>query len=64
MPSGWRRCHWEWVKSCVHFDQPAQSATYIDYVHEVEHAAARIQRLEPNSACITVLSTDWQTSAA
>jgi transposase len=30
----------------VHFEQRAQTATSGDYVHEVEHAAARIQRLE------------------
>ena len=42
----WTLKHWEWVKSGVHFEQPAQTATLIDYVHEVEHAVARIQRLE------------------
>jgi transposase len=42
----WTLKHWEWVKSRVNFEQPAQVATFIDYVHEVEHAAARIQRLE------------------
>jgi transposase len=30
----------------VHFEQPAQTATLIDYVHQVEHAVARIHRLE------------------
>jgi len=30
----------------VHFEQPAQNATLLDYLHEVEHAAARITRLE------------------
>jgi transposase len=42
----WTVKHWGWVKSQVHFEQPAQTATFIDYVHEVEHAVARIQRLE------------------
>jgi len=42
----WTGKYWDWVKSRVHFEQPAQTATFIDYVHEVEHAAARIQRLE------------------
>ena len=42
----WTLKYWDWVKSRVHFEQPAQTATFIDYVHEVEHAAERIQRLE------------------
>ena len=42
----WTVKYWDWVKSAVHFEQPAQTATFIDYVHEVEHAAARMQRLE------------------
>ena len=42
----WTVKYWAWVKSRVHFEQPAQTATFIDYMHEVEHAAARIQRLE------------------
>ena len=36
----------EWVKAAVHFEQPAQEATLLDYLHEVEHAAERIERLE------------------
>jgi transposase len=35
-----------WVQGEVHFEQPAQEATLIDYLHEVAHAAARIERLE------------------
>jgi transposase len=52
----WTVKYWDWVKSGVHFEQPAQTATFIDYVHEVEHAAARIQRLEQaiNAAVETV----------
>lgn len=42
----WTVKYWGWVKSCVHFEQPAQTATFIDYVHEVEHAVVRIHRLE------------------
>jgi transposase len=42
----WTKMYLEWVKSHVHFDQPAQEATLQDYFHEVEHAAARIERLE------------------
>ncbi len=30
----------------MHFDQPALEAALQDYFHEVEHAAARIERLE------------------
>jgi transposase len=36
----------EWIKRQVHFDQPALQATLLDYVQEVDHAAARIERLE------------------
>jgi transposase len=42
----WTGKYLEWIKSGVRFEQPAQEATLLDYVHEVEHAAARIQRLE------------------
>jgi transposase len=42
----WTKKHLEWVKSHVHFEQPALEATLEDYFHEVEHAAARIERLE------------------
>jgi transposase len=35
-----------WVKKEVHFEQPAQEATLLDYLHEVEHAEARIVRLD------------------
>ena len=30
----------------MHFEQAAQEATLLDYLHEVEHVAARIERLE------------------
>jgi transposase len=42
----WTGKYLEWIKSGVRFQQRAQEATLLDYVHEVEHAAARIQRLE------------------
>jgi len=34
------------VKRQVRFQQPALQAAFLDYVHEVEHAADRLQRLE------------------
>ena len=42
----WTLKYLEWVKREVHFEQPAQEATLLDYLHEVEHAAARIARLD------------------
>lgn len=42
----WTLKHLEWVRSKVHFEEPAQNATLLDYLHEVEHMAARITRLE------------------
>ncbi len=42
----WTHKHLIWIKSHVSFEQPALQATFLDYVHEVEHAADRIQRLE------------------
>jgi transposase len=44
--TAWTQAHLAWVKSAVHFDQLAQEATLLDYIHEVDHAAARIERLE------------------
>lgn len=41
----WTQTHLTWVKS-VHFVHAAQEATLLDYVHEIDHAAARIKRLE------------------
>ena len=35
-----------WIKEKVHFDQPALEATLLDYVHEVDHMAERIELLE------------------
>jgi transposase len=36
----------EWIKTHVHFDQPALEATLLDYLHEVEHVDMRIVKLE------------------
>src|SRR3972149_2470767 len=36
---------WRWVKA-LRFEHAAQEATYLDYLHEVEHAAERVARLE------------------
>jgi transposase len=42
----WTQAHLKWVKSAVHFEHAAQEATLLDYLHEVEHMAERIGRLE------------------
>jgi len=42
----WTLAYLLWVKHEVHFDQMAQEATLLDYLHEVEHAAGRIARLD------------------
>jgi len=42
----WTLKYMEWVKREVRFEQPAQEATLLNYVHEVDHAAARIVRLD------------------
>src|SRR6202453_4824298 len=42
----WTLKYLEWVNRDVHFEQMAQEATLLDYLHEVEHAAARIARLD------------------
>ena len=42
----WTIKYLEWVKREVHFAARAQEVTLLDYLHEVEHAAARIARLE------------------
>jgi len=43
--SSWTQTHLAWVKT-VHFEHAAQEATLLDYLHEVEHVADRIDRLE------------------
>jgi transposase len=42
---GWTHQRLAWVKT-VHFEHPAQEATRLDYLHEVEHMAERLGRLE------------------
>ncbi len=42
----WTMKYLEWIKREVHFEQLAQEATLLDYLHEVEHADARIMRLD------------------
>jgi transposase len=42
----WTQAHLAWVKRTVRFDHAAQEATLLDYIHEVDHVAARITRLE------------------
>jgi len=42
----WTPAYLTWVNTAVRFEHPAQEATLLDYVHEVEHAARRIERLE------------------
>jgi transposase len=44
--SAWTEKYLQWVKSQVHFEYAAQELTLADYVHEVDHAAERIARLE------------------
>ncbi len=41
----WTQAYLRWVRA-VHFPEPAQEATLLDYLHEVDHAAARLVRLE------------------
>jgi transposase len=41
----WTQRYLTWVRQ-VHFAQPAQEATRLDYLHEVDHVADRIVRLE------------------
>jgi transposase len=41
----WSTKHLRWVKQ-LSFEQAAQQATLVDYLHEVEHAAERVARLE------------------
>lgn len=43
--AAWTDKHMRWIKQ-QHFEHAAQEATLLDYLHEVEHAAERIVRLE------------------
>ena len=42
----WTQAHLAWLKSAVRFAHTAQEATLLDYIHEVDHVVARIERLE------------------
>jgi transposase len=42
----WSHGYFCWVRGQVRFEQPAQEATLLDYVSEVDHAGERIGRLE------------------
>jgi len=42
----WTLKYMDWVRQQVQFEQPAQDFTRMDYLHEVEHANDRVQRLE------------------
>ena len=42
----WSAKYLNWIKVHVRFEQPALEATLADYLHEVEHVAERIIRLE------------------
>jgi transposase len=44
--TAWTDKYLQWVKIAVSFAHHAQELTLSDYLHEVEHAAARIARLE------------------
>jgi len=44
--SPWSEKYLQWVKSQVQFEYAAQEITLTDYLHEVDHAAERIARLE------------------
>jgi transposase len=43
--TAWTQRYLAWVKQ-QHFEHAAQEATLLDYLHEVEHASERIERLE------------------
>jgi transposase len=44
--NAWTDKHLQWIRSQVHFEHPPQEVTLNDYLHEVDHVAARIARLE------------------
>jgi transposase len=43
--AAWTRRHRTWLET-QHFAHPAQTATFVDYLHEVDHAQARLRRLD------------------
>jgi transposase len=42
----WTLKYMDWIRKEVHFEQLAQEATLLDYLHKVEHMAARIEWLD------------------
>ena len=44
--NSWTVKYLQWVQREVHFTERAQEVTLLDYLHEVQHAAARIERLD------------------
>ena len=42
----WTLKYMAWIRQQVQFEQPAQEYARLDYLHEVEHANDRVQRLE------------------
>ena len=46
----WTAKYMEWIHGQVHFELAALEATLVDYVHEVDHAAGRLDRLEQADA--------------
>jgi transposase len=47
----WGARHRQWLQG-VHFPHAAQEATWVDYLNEVDHAAARVARLERTLAAL------------
>lgn len=43
--TSWTQGHLKWIRG-IHFEEAALEATLSDYLHEVDHATARIERLE------------------
>jgi transposase len=41
----WTQAYLSWIKQ-IHFTQAARESTLLDYLHEVEHMAERVKRLE------------------
>ncbi len=54
----WTQKHMAWVKQ-VHFPQPAQEFTMLDYLHEVEHMNERVLRLEQAIEEAVKLAPAW-----
>jgi len=56
----WTAKYLQWAHG-VRFDEPARQAAMVDYLAEVEHAAARIQRLESDlDAAVAAMPSETQ----